>query len=235
MTIRLRSLLLVSAIAVAGPQIANAAKVTMGFDELDLAGQSSIQVGDFYSVAPNNLGITFGRLYDDPLDPGPGTVMDHSDVYAKAANDVWGNVGVGQQFLRSAKNCLDDNLADFDLCDGEDPVVEFIVADGFDSLSLDFFVARAGQVTVRVTNNKGETSDTQLACALGDWCLDNKITFAGVGSKVQFLGATLAYGIDNITMELHTNGGTVPEPASFGLAGLALLGLAGTRRRSAKR
>jgi len=57
------------------------------------------------------------------------------------------------------------------------------------------------------------------------------VSFGGIARSVDFVGSAGAIGFDDITLGAAVPGGTVPEPGTLGLLGLAALGLAGLRRR----
>lgn len=59
------------------------------------------------------------------------------------------------------------------------------------------------------------------------------VAFAGTARSVDFGGAADLIGFDDITLGASVPGGTVPEPGTLGLLGLAGLGFAAMRRKKA--
>lgn len=57
------------------------------------------------------------------------------------------------------------------------------------------------------------------------------VAFAGTARSVDFGGSANNIGFDNITLGADIPGGTVPEPGTLGLLGLAALGFASLRRK----
>jgi hypothetical protein len=57
------------------------------------------------------------------------------------------------------------------------------------------------------------------------------VAFSGTALSVAFAGAQNQIAFADVTFGSATAGGTIPEPASFALVGLSLLGLAVARRR----
>lgn len=57
------------------------------------------------------------------------------------------------------------------------------------------------------------------------------VSFGGVARSVDFGGSAGAIGFDDITLGAAVPGGTVPEPGTLGLLGLAALGFGALRRR----
>ena len=57
------------------------------------------------------------------------------------------------------------------------------------------------------------------------------VAFAGIAHSVDFGGAADSIGFDDITLGAAIPGGTVPEPGTLGLLGLAALGFGTLRRK----
>lgn len=130
--------------------------------------------------------------------------------------------------------------------------IDVLAGFDFDLLSLDFAVGSAG-FEIWVTGR--DALKTVIKAPVfgnldGSWSWrDNQDVFAlaagngprtdvGLIQSVEFIGSGL-FAIDNLRLDLSGGctvncGGTVPEPASFGIVALALLGagLASRRRRA---
>lgn len=65
-----------------------------------------------------------------------------------------------------------------------------------------------------------------------NWAIGS-LAFGGTAMSIDFGGTVNQVGYDNITFGSTNPDGQVPEPATMGLLGAALLGLAVSRRRSA--
>lgn len=79
-----------------------------------------------------------------------------------------------------------------------------------------------------VANNAGCVGDPT-----GSFCTFSPVgvAFAGIAKSVDFGGSAGFIGFDDITLGAVTPGGTVPEPGTLGLLGLAALGFAALRRK----
>lgn len=120
------------------------------------------------------------------------------------------------------------------------------VAAGFNT-GFSFFYSSAGAGFVNVydglngsgsllaTLNLGATNNACVGDPTGSFCnfAPIGVSFGGIARSVDFGGSAGSIGFDDITIGAAVPGGTVPEPGTLGLIGLAALGLGALRRKQA--
>jgi hypothetical protein len=121
------------------------------------------------------------------------------------------------------------------------------VAAGFDT-GFSFFyaaISQTGSVTVYdglngtgnvlATVSLGLTSSNCPSQYQAGFCPFDAagVAFSGTAHSVSFAGVANQVVFDDVTFGASNPGHPIPEPASFGLVGLALVGLAAARRRKA--
>jgi len=81
----------------------------------------------------------------------------------------------------------------------------------------------------------GGTNGTCVGDPSGDFChfVPTGVSFNGTARSVDFGGSAGNIGFDDITLGADVPGGTVPEPGTLGLIGLAAFGFGAVRRKRA--
>ena len=108
----------------------------------------------------------------------------------------------------------------------------------FNALQFDVFTS-AGAATVSAFNAKNEkrlVADLTATDGNKFWTTtdDNPIDEGFQATRIEFFTASAVIGLDNISITLSdATTAKVPEPASYALVGLALLGVGLARRRTA--
>lgn len=90
-----------------------------------------------------------------------------------------------------------------------------------------------GTGALLATLNLTANNDNCVGDPTGSFCNFSPVgvSFAGTARSVDFGGSADNIGFDNITLGAAIPGGTVPEPGTLGLLGLAALGFASLRRK----
>jgi hypothetical protein len=216
---RAKSILCV-AIAIAAPQWANAAVVTLSFEGL----QDQEQILDFYNGGTGSLGSS-----------GPNHGIGFGSSALALIDSDAGGTG------NFANEPSPDTIAFF--LTGSDLVMN--VAAGFDTgFSFFYSTATTGSVTVYSgLNGTGAVLGVlPLAPIVGVGTFGGDptgffdrwdpvgVAFAGTAMSVSFAGAADQIGFDNITLGSETPGGAgVPEPTTFFVWALLLSVAAGRR------
>ena len=195
------------AAALLGAFSAQAGVVTKTIDFDDLGATAPVEgkiIGDHYK---SGFGVGFGaggRVYNTtPPMPLPGS------------KGYLGNVGDAAILI-----IVDGNI-------------------NYDLLTIDFAVA-TDPFSLQVTGRGGKTASFLLAGTTGGWQWVSNIALdlpnIGNISSIEFQAAAgKFFAVDNIDFGRTTSdgGGTVPEPASYGLVAMALLAAGWASRRRA--
>jgi hypothetical protein len=81
----------------------------------------------------------------------------------------------------------------------------------------------------------GNTNSACVGDPSGNYCnfIPIGVSFAGIAHSVDFGGSANNIGFDNVTLGAEVPGGSVPEPGTLSLIGLAALGFGAVRRKQA--
>ncbi|WP_088279116.1 PEP-CTERM sorting domain-containing protein [Ideonella sp. A 288] len=221
----LRRLLVVAAASAAlVPQFARAEYVTMDFEGdalVDDVVNPDHRIGSFYA---KSFGITFGNAAG----------VDNSSVFEETDTDAVPPPPNGSHRVLTGfdKRCETDN------CAGEPISIEFSSSTGLTGLRLTHLL-NPGTLTISYVglNPLLQQDSVSIVCPAGgpvcDWDT-SEFDFKFVAFRVSITGADSSYVIDDLSVN-RFSGNTIPEPASFALAGMALLGMAASRRRRTSR
>lgn len=216
MSLRLSSMVLAAAAALALPHAASAGIVTMDFN----FGADNTAVGNYYDTAGHDYNVTFGN-----------GVTDNSRIWTS------GTYGTPSNVLSAggANQCPGGSLPGSGSgCDASTKMIVFNAADGFTQMWMDYTRSTPSSITVELFGAGGAKLNTFSISAgvSGQAYLNQAISFgAAAGStayQVAIYGYQDLFWVDNI--KLNMVAGRVPEPASLGLVALGLLGAAGARR-----
>lgn len=227
--------LALSAAALAAFGSANAAVVVLDFEGVNATYPSGYAtVGEFYNggnsgdgTTGTNYGISFSR---------EALAICLNSTTVSCSNTSRGGLG-DPNSQKGGLFFLDGSQTYMNIAAGFDTGFSFFYAAINNPGSVEVYDGLNGTGNLLATVNLPTTTSACAPSYSAGFCpfVAAGVAFAGTARSVSFAGVANQVVFDDVTFGSKDPGqpNDVPEPASFGLVGLALLGLAASRKRKA--